>query len=188
LGPPAKDDPLPTAIVTGVSYKPLRPLLLAFDFSVPINMADIKLSEKPYFSTALSVAITGFLSMRTGLLVKTGNIRLAVGSAVALDKVALDINYTLDLLTQLTPLNRISLGVRFNLGDQGRKKLADQVDELYLMGLQSYSQGDLAEAQYYWEQVLGLDPTFDPAREGLTLIKGAQGVQERIREMERLDF
>jgi tetratricopeptide (TPR) repeat protein len=188
LGPPAKDDPLPTVATAAISYKPLRPLLLSFDFSVPMNLQDIHLSEKPYFSTGISVAITNFLSMRTGLMGKKGNVRIALGSALDLDRVSLDVNYTLDLLTQFTPLNRISLGVRFNLGDQGRKALSDKVDDLYLAGLNAYAQGNNREALEDWEEALRLDPTYDPAKKGIGILKGAQTVQDRIREMERLNY
>ncbi|MCL2266503.1 MAG: UPF0164 family protein, partial [Treponema sp.] len=35
LGPPALDEPLPTSATLAVSYKPLRPLTIAIDFTVP---------------------------------------------------------------------------------------------------------------------------------------------------------
>jgi hypothetical protein len=38
--------------------------------------------------------LTSFLSMRTGLQGKSGNVRITVGNAVHLDKISLDINYT----------------------------------------------------------------------------------------------
>ncbi|QQO11267.1 UPF0164 family protein [Breznakiella homolactica] len=188
LGFPAKGDPLPTVATAGISYKPIRPLLFSFDFSVPINLQDPDLSEKPYWAFGLSAAVTNFLSMRAGLLSKTGNVRITVGSAVTLQNISFDINYTLDLLTQLQPLNRISIGIRFNLGDQGRKELSDQVDELYLQGLEAYSQGNRTQARYYWEQTLKLNPKFDPAREGLSIIERAEAVEARIDEIQRLDF
>jgi tetratricopeptide (TPR) repeat protein len=188
LGPPAMDDPLPTVATAALSYKPLRPLLFSFDFSYPINMRDPALSEKPYWAAGAAVNITSFLSMRTGLLFKSGNIRLALGSAIDLNKISLDVNYTLDLLTQMQPLNRVSVGIRFDLGDQGRKQTASRVDELYLAGLDAYARGNYPEAQYYFEEVLKIDPKFDPAREGLKTIQHGLSVQQRIDDMQRLDF
>jgi tetratricopeptide (TPR) repeat protein len=119
---------------------------------------------------------------------KTGNVRLTLGSAVELRKVSFDVNYTLDLLTQLTPLNRVSIGVRFYLGDQGRQALSDRVDELYLAGLNAYSQGNNNEARYYWEEALQLNPRFTPAMEGLAIIRRSQELEDRINDMQRLDF
>jgi tetratricopeptide (TPR) repeat protein len=188
LGPPAQGDPLPTVATVALSYKPLRPLLLAFDFSLPMNLTDLSLSEKPYWSAGLSAQLTNFLSMRMGFMSKTGNVRITAGSAVELAKLSLDINYTLDLLTQMTPLNRVSIGVRFNLGDQGRQALSDRIDELYLLGLAAYSRGQNNEARYYWEEVLKLNPRFTPAIEGLNIVRRSQALEDRINDMQRLDF
>jgi hypothetical protein len=188
LGPPAQGDPLPTVATVALSYKPLRPLLLAFDFSLPMNLTDISLSERPYWSAGISAQITNFLSMRMGFMSKAGNARITVGSAVDLAKLSFDVNYTLDLLTQLTPLNRVSIGVRFNLGDQGRQALSDRIDELYLAGLNAYSRGNNNEAQYYWEEALKLNPRFIPAIEGLNMIRRSLELEERINDMQRLDF
>jgi hypothetical protein len=188
LGPPAKGDPLPTVAVAGLSWKPLRPILLSFDYSFPINTLDFALSEHPYWAAGLSAQITGFLSMRGGLLAKQGNVRIALGSAVDLKKLSLDLNYTLDLLTQLTPLNRVSLGVRFNLGDQGRADREAEAEALYIQGLGAYAQGELEQAQRYWEEALGVDPRFEPAAEGLSLIIRSRALLGRIDEMRSLGF
>ncbi|HCC36135.1 MAG TPA: hypothetical protein DEQ14_00150 [Treponema sp.] len=187
-GPPALDDPLPTVICAAIAYKPIRPLLFSFDFTMPLNMADPALSEKPYFSVGTALNVTGFLSMRAGILLKAGSTRLAVGSAITFDKIALDINYTLDLLTQLQPLNRISVGVRFDLGDQGRQTITERVNSLYLTGLDAYSRGRYAEARSCWEAALTLNPRFDPAIESLKVLDGLEAVQHRIDDLQRLDF
>ena len=188
LGPPAMEDPLPTVVTAALAYKPLRPLIFSFDFSLPMNFTDISLSERPYWAFGFAGDITSFLSMRAGLMGKAGNVRIALGSAINLNKISLDINYTLDLLTQILPLNRVSLGVRLDLGDQGRKAKADRVDELYLAGLDAYSDSDLVTARGCWEEVLRLDPRFEPAREGLSIIEKTQRVEDRIRDMQRLLF
>jgi len=188
LGPPAMEDPLPTVITGAFAYKPLRALLFSFDFNVPMNFTDISLSEKPYWAFGFAGEITSFLSMRTGIMGKAGSVRIALGSAVHLDKVSLDMNYTLDLLTQFQPLNRVSVGIRFDLGDQGRKARTEKVDELYIAGLDAYSRSDLDTAKYYWEEAIRLDPKFDPAREGLSVINKTIGVEERIQDMQRLYY
>jgi hypothetical protein len=188
LGPPVKEDPLPTVVTAAFSYKPLRPLLISFDFSMPLNMMEIELSEKPYFALGAAVNVTNFLSMRTGVLFKAGSTRLAFGSAVVLNKIALDVNYTLDLLTQMQPLNRVSIGVRFDLGDQGRAQTANRVNALYLTGLDAYSLRNYSEARYNWEEALRLDPKFEPARESLRVLEGQEAIERRIDEMQRLDF
>jgi hypothetical protein len=188
LGPNVKGDPLPAAATAALAYRPIRPVLLSFDFSLPFNMAAINSSEKPYGALGLSVDITSFLSMRAGLLAKSGNFRAVIGSAVTLGKVAFDINYSLDLLTQFRPINRVSVGLRFDLGDQGRNAKAEEVDKLYLAGLEAYSQGKNAEARFYWEEALKIEPRFDPAKEGLRILDGTQHLEDRINEMQHLNF
>jgi tetratricopeptide (TPR) repeat protein len=195
LGPPSGTslddpykDPLPTTMVAALAYRPLRPLLVSFDFSVPLNMMDPSLSEKPYWAMGFAADVTSFLSMRAGFQSKTGNVRLAVGSAVSLKKISLDINYTLDLMTQLQPLNRVSLGVRLDLGDQGRGSLSAKVDALYLGGLDAYAVGNYTEAEYNWEEALKLDPKFAPAKESLAILRHARSVEQRINDLQRLEY
>ena len=188
FGPPAMEEPLPSVITAALAYKPLKPLLFSFDFSVPLNFHDISLSEKPYWAFGIAADITKFLSMRTGLMGKAGNVRITLGSAINLEKISLDINYSMDLTTQIQPLNRVSVGVRFDLGDQGRKAKAAKVDELYLEGLKAYSSSDMNTARDCWEEALELDPRFSPAKEGLAIIYKTQQTEERIRDMQRLYF
>ncbi|GHU64451.1 hypothetical protein FACS189447_01260 [Spirochaetia bacterium] len=188
LGPAVMDDPLPTSATLALAYKPLKPLLVSFDFSIPLNMQDMGLSEKPYWAAGFAATVTDFLSMRMGLMGKAGSVRITLGSALELEKIALDVNYTLDLLTQMQPLNRVSLGVRFNLGDGGRKERSLRVDELYLAGLDAYSRENYPLARDYWEEVLTLNPKFEPAREGINIIAHAENVQQRISDMQTLDY
>jgi tetratricopeptide (TPR) repeat protein len=188
LGPPAKGDSLPTVVSAGLSYKPLRPLLISFDFSLPLNLQDLRLSEKPYWAAGISAGLTRFLSLRGGLQAKPGNVRIALGSAIKLAALSLDINYTLDMLTQLQPLNRLSLGVRVDLGDRGRQAKANRVDALYLDGLDAYARGDYADAGRLWQEALELDPKYLPAQESLAILQEALAVQRRMDELQQLDF
>jgi len=187
FGPAVMDDPLPTVAVAGLAYRPLRPFLFSFDFSVPLNLSDPALSEDPYWALGFSATVTKFLSMQTGLMVKTGNFRFSIGSAVLMDTLSLDINYTLDLLTQLQPLNRISVAARFDFGDLGRADRADKVESLYLTGLEAYAQGELEEALKNWDAALKLDGSFDPAREGRAAILGLHALETRIGEIQQIE-
>jgi hypothetical protein len=173
--------------VAALAYKPLRPLLVSFDFSVPFNMQTITRSEKPYRAAGFAATVTDFLSMRMGLMGKAGNVRIAVGSAIELAKISVDVNYTLDLLTQFQPLNRVSLGLRINLGDGGRQAASERIDQLYLSGLDAYSRGDYAAAREDWETILQINPRFEPAIEGLNIIAHAESVQQRISDMQTLN-
>ena len=188
LGPMSRGEPLPTSVTAALAYKPIRPLTIAFDFSLPLNLQDISLSEKPSWAAGFNVDITDFLSMRAGLLGRYGGYRVTLGSSVDLGMISLDLNYSLDLLTQFTPLNRISLGARINLGDQGRKEKADQVDALYLSGLEAFNAGYIERARSLWKEALEINPRFDPAKEALALIQDSEDLDTRVRSMESLDY
>ncbi|MDR2542231.1 MAG: UPF0164 family protein [Treponema sp.] len=188
LGPPAMGEPLPTSAGFGISYKPIRPLTFGLDFFMPVNLMDISYSELPYGSFGFSINVTNCLSMRGGFMYKAGSSRVSVGSVINLEKIAVDINYTLDLLTQLQPLNRVSLGVRFDLGDGGRSYTSNKVDELYLLGMEAYSRGYISDARLCWEEALRINPRYDPAREGLAMLNDREELMQRIEELHRLDF
>lgn len=187
VGLPVAGDPLPTEITAGFTYKPIRPLQFAFDATFPLNLQDPSLSEGPYWATGVSATLTPFVSMRSGLLAKAGNVRLTIGSAIQIDLITLEINYTLDLLTQLTPFNRVSLAVQFNLGDEGRAERARKVDELYLLGLTAYAQGNYESALHYWKKALDLDPAYDPAKEGIQAIEGVEALTNRIEKIQKIE-
>jgi len=188
LGPPAMGEPLPTVINAAFSFKPIRPIILALDFNVPLNLMDITLSELPYGSFGFTVNVVNFLSMRAGFLFKGGGSRLAVGSAINLDNISIDVNYTLDFLTQLQPMNRISLAVRLNLGDSGRKLKENRIDELYLLGFEAFSRGNYTDARLCWEEVLRLNPRYDPAIESLAMLNDREGLTQRVEDLYKLDF
>jgi tetratricopeptide (TPR) repeat protein len=195
LGPPSLGESLPTEASAGLSYKPLRPLLLSFDFSLPLNLGHVNLSEKPYWAAGLAVSFTDFLSLHTGVRAKPGNIRIALGSGLIFTGknaekggISLDMNYTLDMLTQIQPLNRLSLGIRVDLGDRGRQAKANQVDTLYLSGLEAYAQGEYTAALQDWREALELDPQYLPAQESLSILEEALAVQRRMDELQQLNF
>ncbi|MCL2181785.1 MAG: UPF0164 family protein [Treponema sp.] len=188
FGLPALDEPLPSSVSAAFSWRPIRPVTIALDFTLPVNLMDISLSEMPYAALGISANITRFLSMRAGFLYKAGSSRISVGSAVQLNNISVDINYTLDLLTQLQPLNRVSLGVRFDMGDRGRRELSSRVDELYLLGLEAFSHGNWADARLCWNEALRLNPRYEPALESLAMLNDREELIQNVDELYRLDF
>jgi hypothetical protein len=188
IGPPSQGEPLPSVINAAFSYKPIRPVLVAFDLNIPINFTAISLSQKPNMSLGVSANVTKFLTMHAGVLYRPGSSRFAVGSAVNINKLSIDINYSLDLLTRLQPLNRVSLGVRFDLGDGGRAQNRINAEELYILGLEAYSRQNIDDARLCWTEALRIDPGFDPAREGLRMLENRERLLQLIDEMNSLDF
>jgi hypothetical protein len=186
LGPPVQDDPLPTIAALGLAYSPLKPLTLSLDLSKPLNLADISKSESFYAAGGYLVQITDFFTVQGGLLVKGGNPRLSIGSSFDVDLAKITLNYTLDLTTQFTPLNRISVQAAFSLGDLGRGDIAKKVDTLYLNGLDEYARGEIDSAISMWEEALALDPAFDPARESRDAAQASKGLKQTMTELQKI--
>jgi hypothetical protein len=188
LGPPVLGEPLPTVASLGLSWSPLRPLVISFDISQPINLLEPAKSEVPMVAGGFALAMTDVFGLQGGLLIKTGMPRLSVGSTFTIDLVKVTVNYTLDLTTQFTPLNRISIQAAFLLGDQGRSSLAKKVDKLYLDGLSEYGKGNVDAAIALWTEALANDSTFDPARESLHAAENAKKLKADMEAIGKMDL
>jgi hypothetical protein len=186
IGPPVQGDPLPTVATLGLSYQPIRPLTLALDASKPLDLVDLSKSESLYAAAGALLQVTDFFKVHGGLLVKGGNPRLSIGSTFDVEMARITMNYTLDLTTQLSPLNRISIQAVFSLGDLGRADLSKRVDALYLGGLDAYAKGSVDEAISMWNEALALDPTFDPARESRDAAKAALELKKTMAELQKI--
>jgi tetratricopeptide (TPR) repeat protein len=90
-------------------------------------------------------------------------------------------NYTLDLATRLEMFDRMSLSVKVDLDTVRQLLIKDDVQDLYLEGLDYYSRGELSEAIRYWENCLSLDPTFKPAREMLETAMKSMELEQELR-------
>lgn len=186
LGPPVEGDPLPTLASLGLAYSPLKPLTFSLEATQPLNLVDLSLSESFYAAGGALVQLTDFFTLQGGLLIKGGNPRISIGSSFDVDLAKITVNYTLDLTTQLTPLNRISIQAAFNLGDLGRADIAKKVDNLYLSGLDAYARGEVDSAISAWEEALKLDPSFDPARESRDAAQAAKGLKQTMSELQKI--
>ncbi len=187
FGFPVRDEPMPTVATAGISYNFFRPILVSADISFPINLMNPAFSEAPYWGVGYRMTITDFWKLQAGFLIKGGNPRISVGAAIDFSPLTLDINYTLDLTTQFSPLNRMSIEARFDMGDLGRAAKATRAEELYLQGLDAYAAGDLELAITYWNESLRLNPYFDPARENRDTAVDAIALRQRILELQRLE-
>jgi opacity protein-like surface antigen len=186
LGPPVQGDPLPTDATLGLAYSPFRPTTFSLDLTQPIDLVDVTKSERLYVAGGALVQVSDFFKVHGGLLIKGGNPRLSIGSTFELELARVTVNYTLDLTTQITPLNRISIQAAFSLGDLGRADIAKKVDTLYLGGLDDYARGEIDAAIASWDEALRLDSTFDPARESRDAALASKGLKQTMTELQKI--
>jgi hypothetical protein len=200
---PSGEEPLPSLGALGLAYKPLEALLFSFDLYLPFNMRDIKKSGKPYFATGLEFDYGPFPSLRGGVQLKSGSLRLALGSSFRIfgedtpgrigrggvfQGIDLDLDYSRELL-QDQGRNRLGLGIRAGLGKRtGETGQTGQTGTLYTGGLEAYARGDYGEARRCWEEALKLDGRFLPAREALAMLEETQAAGGRVDEFLETEF
>lgn len=187
LGPPMKGEAMPTVFAFGLAYKPANPITVSGEYQQPLNLVDPASSGLPSFGAGVAVEFANFFTFLGGLQIKGANPRLSIGGEINVNDLQFNVNYTLDLTTQLALLNRVSLAAKINLGDRGRADKRAEVEKRYIEGLRLYANGQLEEAITVWNGVLELDKRFDPAREGVETASLTLRTQERIREIQRLE-
>lgn len=188
IGIATLDDNLPSGATAGLAWSPFRPVLLSFDYTYPFSLTlPSEQWERPYAAAGAKVTFTEAFSMQTGFTHRGANPRFSLGGSVDIDDLTLVANYTLDLTTQLSSVDRFSVQANMALGDDGRIALARRIDEYYIAGLESYALGDLERAAQYWEAVLELDTAHRPARENLELARKSLELLEDMRELNTVE-
>ncbi len=174
------DESLPQMATAGIAWSPLRPWTMALDFNYPFSFPGQPPAEVWNVAVGTTVAMTSFLSVQGGVLMKADNPRLSLGAALALGSIALDMNYNLDLSGSVNPLDKFSVQAKFDMGDGGRAARAQQVEDLYLKGVEAYANGDAEKAIGFWQQVLALDPKYVPAADNIRTVERTMALQQQM--------
>ncbi len=174
------DESLPQMVTAGIAWTPLRPWTMAFDFTYPFSFPGQPPAEVWNMAVGTTVAMTSFLSVQGGVLMKADNPRISIGAALTLGTLALTMNYNLDLSGSLNPLDKFSVQAKFDLGDSGRATRAQEAESLYLQGVEEFASGNYARAIALWEEVLKLDPKYLPAAENIRTVRETMALQEQV--------
>ncbi len=181
LGPTVLGESLPAIATGGISYSPIRPILISFDYNYPFSLSlPADQWESWNIAAGINAVITDFFSIHAGFSHRGSNPKITIGSGLLLEKINLNINYTLDMTTQLTAVDKFSIEATIPMGDNGRKVDSRKVDEYYIAGLESYANGDLNKAIEFWEAAIEIDSTFQPAVENLIVAKTAIILQKNM--------
>ncbi len=181
------DNPLPTRFAAALSYRFIRPVTFALEYRQPINLFDVKNSEKFSLCAGTSVQCTSFLSVQAGFLISGANPRISAGTEFLVHDFLISANYTFDMTSSVSPVNRISICAKLALGDGGRSSLQKEIDSYYLEGLKLYSEGRLDDAIEMWNACLELDPGFDPAISARKAANRAKEQRETLKRIQSLN-
>lgn len=190
FGLPALGDPLPSHVALGIAYRPVGPLLIAFDTELPVSFQQGTPAGPPALHTGVNVQITDFFDAGAGFRLRAGNPRFSLGGNIDFDEVSLAAVYTLDLTTSLEAADNFSVQARFNFGDRGRLERRERLEDLYLDGLVLLAEGEISNAVSLLEEAVALDPSFDPAVETLASAQRSLQLQQgmfRLGDLEELD-
>lgn len=175
------DDPLPSYVAAGMSVKFFPFLTITGDIKQPINLFDITNYNIFSFSVGADFSFTQNISLLCGLEIKGGNPKLSAGAEFEFNKTRLNANYTLDLTSSFSPVNRISFSAMIKMGDKGRSAIQDKIDVLYNQGLVYYYSSEWEKAIETWQKILELDKRYDPAILGISSAKSQIEMIEKVR-------
>ncbi|MBR5400575.1 MAG: UPF0164 family protein [Treponema sp.] len=176
------DDPLPTFFAAGISCQFLPIITATFDIKQPVNLLAPGDYQMFSVSAGAILAFTKTFSLLVGAELKGGNPRFSVGSELQLSKSRINFNYTLDLTSSFSPVNRISLSAKVLLGDRGRAERQKVIDELYSQALEYYANSEWEKAIETWEAILKLNKRYDPAIIGIESARAQIEMYEKVRE------
>lgn len=202
-------DPLPTSGNFGVGYSPIEPLKLSYDLSYRFNIDPVTMEfqsgEGIYHAFGFDANIVDLASIHGGWLNKTGGNRFTLGAEIsyfkaqgefvtdekeykdAANKYVIIANYSLDITHSADVLNRLSVELKINLGDQKRLEKREKVQELYVKGLKEYSEGNFHDAIDIWEKCIELDPTYDPAVRMMDLAQQQISLDNKIKDRQTVE-
>jgi tetratricopeptide (TPR) repeat protein len=171
------DESLPLTASAGLAYAPLRPLMLAADFNLPLSL-DADPAREWDLAFGASVDVAEFVSLQAGVHLKPGNPRMSVGADFHRGTVSVSANYNLDMSALArNPADKFSVQARLDLGDRGRAERRQRADELYTEGLREFSVGNLEKAIDLWKQVIAIDERYTPARQYLAIAQATLETQ-----------
>lgn len=176
------DETLPQMASAGIAWNPLRPWTIAADFNYPFTFSWQPPAESWNVAVGTTVAMTEFLSLQAGVLMKADNPRLSLGTCIELGTLNFNVNYNLDLSGQLNPLDKFSVQAKLDLGDGGRGAREAQAEKLYLQGVEEFANGNYAKAIELWKQVLVIDPKYQPAADNIRTVEKTLSLQDQIQD------
>ncbi len=188
------DDPLPTRVSAGFSYRMMHYLLFTGEFRQPVNLFNVPSSEKWSAGSGVEINVTEFFDFDAGFMISGANPRFSIGSQFDVKGVKMSVNYTLDLTSSFNPVNHISLGAKLLMSDHGRNMTQEQVMTKYAEGVDYYSRGtreDIMNAIRKWNEAKELSKSigikYDPAIEAIKAAQDLLSVHDQINAFGTLD-
>lgn len=184
---------LPSKISAGLSYRPIKKLLINLEFRQPVNLKNILLSESFAVAAGLEFSFTDFFDVESGILFQDGKTKISTGTQFSFRKIQVSLSYAC-ALDSTTQEHSVSLAAKINLGDKGRAQTDEQVKKLYAEGIELYAKGEkenILKAIEKWEKAKKLSAStgikFDPAIKAIKTAKELISLHQQIISVEKQD-
>jgi hypothetical protein len=108
---------LPTALSLGLSFTPFTPVTVDVDVDIPMDL-DGGGAPTAAISGAvgLEVRVSGFAGVHAGFRLRGDNPLFTLGASLGLGTMVLVVNYSLDLMGSVNPLENYSVSATVPLG------------------------------------------------------------------------
>ncbi len=117
------DYPLPTVLSVGIAYAPISVITLATDVNIPLSLDSERFpAERVSIAAGVNVLVTSFLSLHGGVHMQADNPRFSIGSTLDLGTSSFVVNYNVDLMGRMDPLDKFSVSTTLELGREKAKQ------------------------------------------------------------------
>jgi hypothetical protein len=123
------DHPLPTVLSAGLAYSPAAAFTLSTDVHIPISFDSARFpAERISIAAGINVLVASFLSLHGGVHLKTDNPKFSIGSSLDLGMMSFVVNYNVDLMGRMDPLDKFSVAATLELGRESVNESAKEKD------------------------------------------------------------
>jgi hypothetical protein len=109
--------PLPTALTFAVAYAPVGPVTIDADVDVPVSLDGGGVPAQGIRgAVGIEVRMSGFAAVYAGCRLQGDNPRLTMGARLGIGQLDLVVNYAVDLMGGVNPLENYSVAATVSLG------------------------------------------------------------------------
>lgn len=177
FGPFTDGEPPPSSLNVGVSYRPIRNIMITTDLQYFLDYKTMDIRNFAYIPAAEFV-LTNFFSIVTGFKIRSSP-SASLGINLNFEQFDLSFTYNPDLVD----LVQFSISGSIKLGDMGRGKKQHRVDLLYGQVVGYISRSEYAEAEEVLQKILTISPNYNPAKRTLKVVQQHNLMFEQLQEV-----
>lgn len=177
LGPFTDNEPPPTTVSVGFSYKPIERITISVDFNYLINYSTMTYLNWSV-NSGFEIYFTKYTSFVAGFMIKS-NPSFSIGVNLNFEDFTVTAIYNPDF----SDVSKFSISASLKLGDLGREKKRVMVKKMFANALEFYNESEYEAAIEMLNKVLEKEPRHEPAREKLKEIEKTQKLLQQYNQL-----